>query len=170
MMSFEDIEFTINIFHKNGLTVDAAELLIREYELNHSNFKGIELREKAKPTYILLTTEGEIGQPQIVRIPENAFEFPLVLMLNLLAHEMLHVRQKSAEIAIQDRNEREWQAYYEMLFHKTFPLIPEASDFYKKHFATKGLEYYNRMGEDSDLQLKYAIEKIEVETLLASLS
>lgn len=169
-MSFEDIAFTIQIFHKNGLTVDAAELLIREYELSHSNFKGIALREKAKPDFILMTTEGEIGQPQIVRIPENTFEFPLVLMLNLLAHEMLHVRQKSAEIAIQDRNEREWQGYYEMLFHKNFPLVPDASNFHKKHFATKGLEYYNRMGSASDLQLKYAIEKREVESLLASLT
>ncbi|WP_339888834.1 hypothetical protein [uncultured Flavobacterium sp.] len=169
MMSFEDIEFTIKIFHKNGLTVDAAELLIREYELSHPNFKGIELREKAKPDFILMTTEGEIGQPQIVRIPENTFEFPLVLMLNLLAHEMLHVRQKSSVIAIQERNEREWQAYYEMLFHEIFPLIPEASDFHKKHFATKGLEYYNRMGSATNLQLKYAIQKREVETLLDSL-
>tara|TARA_R110000850_G_scaffold175976_1_gene301780 strand:+ start:28394 stop:28903 length:510 start_codon:yes stop_codon:yes gene_type:complete len=168
-MSFEDIEFTIKIFHKNGLTVDAAELLIREYELSHPNFKGIELREKAKPDFILMTTEGEIGQPQIVRIPENTFEFPLVLMLNLLAHEMLHVRQKSSVIAIQERNEREWQAYYEMLFHEIFPLIPEASDFHKKHFATKGLEYYNRMGSATNLQLKYAIQKREVETLLDSL-
>ena len=170
MMSFEDIEFTIKIFHKNGLTVEAAELLIREYELSHPNFKGIELREKAKPDFILMTTEGEIGQPQTIRIPENTFEFPLDLMLNLLAHEMLHVHQKSAEIALQDRNEREWQAYYEMLFHTNFPLIPEASDFHKKHFATKGLEYYNRMGSASDLQLKYAIQKREVETLLDSLA
>lgn len=169
MMSFEDIEFTINIFHKKGLTVDAAELLIREYELNHLNFKGIELREKAKPTFILMTTEGVIGQSQIVRIPENTFEFPLILMLNLLAHEMLHVRQKSPEFAIQDRNEREWQAYHEMLFHINFPLVPDVSDFHKKHFARKGLEYYDRMGVESDLQLRYANQKREVEGLLDSL-
>ena len=166
MMSFEDIEFTIKIFHKNGLTVEAAELLIREYELSHPNFKGIALREKAKPDFILMTTEGEIGQPQIIRIPENTFEFPLDLMLNLLAHEMLHVHQKSAEIALQDRNEREWQAYYEMLFHTNFPLVPNLSDYYRKAFAIKGLSYYHKMKEGSELQLKYEQQKKEVDDLL----
>ena len=166
MMSFEDIAFTIKIFHKNGLTVEAAELLIREYELSHPNFKGIALREKAKPDFILMTTEGEIGQPQTIRIPENTFEFPLDLMLNLLAHEMLHVHQKSAEIALQDRNEREWQAYYEMLFHKKFPLIPTLSTYYLKAFAIKGLSYYNKMKEGSELQLKYESQKKEVDDLL----
>jgi hypothetical protein len=170
MMSFEDIEFTIKIFHKNGLTVDAAELLIREYELSHPNFKGIELREKAKPDFILMTTEGEIGQTQIVKIPKNTFEFPLILMLNLLAHEMLHVRQKSPEIALHDRNEREWQAYYEMLFHNNFPLVPDLSDYYKKAFANKGLSYYKKMGEDSELQIKYADQKNQVEDLLNKIS
>lgn len=170
MMSFEDIEFTVKIFHKNGLTVEAAELLIREYELSHPNFKGIALREKAKPDFILMTTEGVIGQPQTIRIPENTFEFPLDLMLNLLAHEMMHVHQKSAEIAIQDRNEREWQAYYEMLYHKKYPLIPKLSDYYIKSFAKKGLSYYAKMGENSELQLKYKNEKEEVEKILASLA
>jgi len=166
MMSFEDIEFTIKIFHKNGLTIDAAQLLMREFELFHPNFEAFALREAAKPNYILMTTEGAIGEPQIIRIPENTFEFSLVLMLNLLAHEMIHVKQKSPELALQDRNEREWQAYYEMLFHKEFPLVPDASDYHRKSFANKGLEYYNRMGEGSDLQLKYAKEKLEVEQLL----
>lgn len=169
MMSFEDIAFTIKIFHKNGLTAEAAELLIREYELSHPNFKGIALREKAKPDFILMTTEGEIGQPQIIRIPENTFEFPLDLMLNLLAHEMLHVKQKSKEIAIQDRNEREWQAYYENLFHKEFPLVPELSNFHKKAFGNKALDYYIKMGKNSELQLKYKEEKEEVVKLLSSL-
>ena len=169
MMSFEDIEFTIKIFHKNSLTVDAAYFLIKEYGLSHPNLGSIELRETAKPDFILLTTEGAFGKPHRLVIPDNLFEFSLVLVLNLLAHEMLHIKQKALETRVDDKNEREWQAYYEMLFHTNFPLIPEASDFHKKHFATKGLEYYNRMGEESDLQLKYTIQKREVEKLLTSL-
>jgi hypothetical protein len=41
-----------------------------------------------------MTTKGTSGQKQIIRIPENTFEFPIVLMLNLIAHEMIHVSQK----------------------------------------------------------------------------
>lgn len=166
MMPFEEIEFTIKKFHDLEMTIEAAEFLIKNYELEHPNFKGFELREKAEPSFILFTTEGVFGKPQIIRIPENTFEFPLVLNLNLLAHEMLHVKQKDKISIVEDKNEREWQAYYENLFHKEFPLIPELTDFHKKAFANKALEYYNRMGENSELQLKYKEQKIEVEKLI----
>lgn len=87
----------------------------------------------------------------------------------MVAHEMLHVRQKAPESLVEDKNEREFQAYYEMLFHKEFPLVPEVSDFHKKFFGEKALEYYKRMGEDSDLQKKYLEKKIEVKILIKSL-
>ncbi|WP_264560584.1 hypothetical protein [Flavobacterium sp. N2270] len=167
-MPFEEIEFTIKKFHDLEMTIEAAEFLIKNYELEHPNFKGFELREKAEPSFILFTTEGVFGKPQIIRIPENTFEFPLVLNLNLLAHEMLHVKQKYKISIVEDKNEREWQAYYENLFHKEFPLIPELTDFHKKAFANKALEYYNRMGENSELQLKYREQKNEVEQLVSS--
>ena len=48
-------------------------------------------------------------------------------MVNLLAHEMVHVIQKSKALSIEIREEREWQAYYEMCFHKIFPKVPNAS-------------------------------------------
>lgn len=67
---------------------------------------------------------------------------------------------------IMDKNEREWQAYYEMLFHINFPQIPELSDHYKNFFGEKALIYYGRMGEGSELQLKYSEQKLEVEKLL----
>lgn len=160
---------TVNKLHLEGATISAATFLIQEYGLEHPNFKGFELREKARPDFILMTTEGVIGEPQIIRIPENTFDFPLVLMLNLLAHEMIHVQQKSAIDPVTDKNEREWQAYYEMLFHNIFPQIPELSDFHKTFFGRKALEYYNRMGVTSDLQQKYNAQKTTVETLLAAI-
>ncbi len=169
MKSYQDQLQIINNFHELGETIDAALFLVKEYKLEHSNFKGFELREKANPDFILMTTEGEIGAPQSIRIPENTFEFPLNLMLNLLAHEMVHVDQKAANNKIEDRNEREWQAYYEMLFHKMFPQIPTVSDFYKNFFANKALDYYRKMGENSVLQQKYAQQKQEVEDLVSSL-
>jgi hypothetical protein len=169
MMSFEEVEFTIKKFHALEMTMEAAEFLVKVYELEHPNFKGFELREKAEPNFILYTTEGVFGQQQIIRIPENTFEFPLVLNLNLLAHEMLHVKQKDSLSLVKEKNEREWQAYCEMLFHIEFPLIPEATDFHKKFFAKKANEYYNRMEENSELQLKYATQKKELEKLIANI-
>ena len=70
MMPFEEIEFTIKKFHELEMTIEAAEFLIKNYELEHSNFKGFELREKAEPNFILYTTEGVFGQQQIIRIPK----------------------------------------------------------------------------------------------------
>ncbi|SHL98861.1 hypothetical protein [Flavobacterium xinjiangense] len=166
MKSFQDHLKIVNNFHELGETIKVAQFLIQEYGLENPNFKGFELREKAKPEFILMTTEGALGEPQIIRIPENTFEYPLELMLNLLAHEMIHVSQKTKENRIEDKNEREWQAYYEMLFHKIFPQIPEVADFHKRFFAKKALEYFNRMGEGSQLQLKYAAQKLEVDYLL----
>ena len=69
-----------------------------------------------------------------------------------------------------DKNEREWQAYYEMNFHIMFSQIPEVSNYHKNFFAKKGLEYYEKMGKDSLLQIKYAHQKKEVEDLLFKLN
>ena len=61
---------------------------------------------------------------------------------------------------MEDKNEREFQAYYEMLFHKVFPQIPELSPFILNNLEEKYvLEYYRRMGEGSELQQKYAEQK-----------
>lgn len=70
-------------------------------------------------------------------IPRNLFDFDLNLVLNMVAHEMLHVKQKAPGQVIEDKNEREFQAYYEMLFHKVFPQIPEVSDFHKNSSEEK---------------------------------
>jgi hypothetical protein len=169
LKTLEEIKLKINTFHQNGQVINAVYWLLKKYNLKNKNLKGFEFRENAKPDFILMTTEGDFGQPQIIRIPENTFEFPLELMLILIVHEMVHVMQKTQKPYVLDKNEREWQAYYEMNFHNLFPQVPEISNFHKKFFANKGLEYYNRMGEDSELQQKYANQKKQVEDLIASL-
>lgn len=159
----------IETFHELGETIEAANYLIDVYGIKHPNFNAFELRERATPEYVLMTTEGTFGQPQIIRIPENTFEFELGLMLNLIAHEMIHVGQKVEVNAYPDKNEREWLAYYEMLFHTTYPQVPDVKDHQKKFFANKAFEYYSRMEKDGPLQQKYAAQKAEIEQLLASL-
>ncbi len=169
MLPSSDLLLQIESYHELGETIKAAEFLIKAYDMEHPNLKGFELREKAKPNYILMTAEGNFGEKQIIRIPENTFQFELVLILNLIAHEMIHVEQKSYLNKFPDRNEREWQAYYEMLFHKVYPQVPNASTFHRKFFANKAFEYYNRMEKDGELQQKYASQKAEIEQLLATL-
>lgn len=170
MKTLEEIKLKVAHFHKNGQTINALYWILKVFKLQNKNLKGFEFREKAKPEFILLTTEGTFGKKQIIKVPENIFEFQLELMLTLIGHELVHVNQKSVKPYVMDKNEREWQAYYKMNFHVLYPQIPEVSNFQKKYFANKGLEYYNRMGENSDLQLKYAHQKKEVEDLLQSLN
>lgn len=168
-MNYEKIALKIDNFHKKGKTLKAANWLLKTYNLEDENFAGFEFREKANPDFILMTTEGDFGQPQIIRIPENTFEFPLPLMLCLLAHEMVHVRQKTQQPYVTDKNEREWQAYFQMLFGTVFPNLPEISNYHKKFFANKALEYYHRMEAGGELQQKYASQKQQVDTLLQEL-
>ena len=66
------------MLHLQGETIQAAQYLLKKYGLNHHNFKEFAFREKAKLEFILMTVEGILGQKQMVRIPKNALEFPLV--------------------------------------------------------------------------------------------
>jgi len=167
-MNLEQANLQIEAYKENDQVLDAAHYLIRNFNLDHENFAGFDFREEIDEKGVLLTAEGELGEPQTVKIPRNLFDFNLDLVLNVVAHEMLHVRQKDPNSLVEDKNEREFQAYYEMLFHKIFPQIPTLSAFYIKQFGEKALEYYRRMGENSELQTKYAEQKKEVEDLIAS--
>ena len=168
-MTLEHIKDHLNAYKEYNQIFDAAYFLIETFRLGNENFAGFGFRPELEPNRMLLTTEGILGEKQMVMIPRNLFDFDLNLVANMVAHEMLHVRQKAPETLIEDKNEREFQAYYEMLFHKTFPLVPDVSDFHKKFFGEKALEYYKRMGEDSELQKKYLEQKSEVEKLIGSL-
>lgn len=165
-MNLEQINEHLEAYKSHDQIFDAANFVISSFGLSHDNFAGFGFRPELEPNKMLLTAEGGLGERQMVMIPKNIFDFDLNLVVNMLAHEMLHVRQKAPESLVEDKNEREFQAYYEMLFHKVFPNVPDVSDFHKKFFGEKALEYYRRMGENSELQLKYAEHKDEVESLI----
>ena len=168
-MNLEHIKNHLDAYNKYDQIFDAAHFLIESFGLENENFAGFGFRPELEPNKMLLTTEGALGEKQMVMIPKNLFDFDLNLVANMVAHEMLHVRQKAPETLIEDKNEREFQAYYEMLFHKEFPLVPEVSNFHKKFFGEKALEYYKRMAENSDLRKKYLSQKNEVENLIINL-
>lgn len=166
-MISENIADHVDAYKKHEQIIDAAHYILRSYNLENDNLERFEYRnEELQPNYIVITTEGSFGEPQIIRLPKNFFNFDLSLAVNLLAHEMLHVRQKTQVPFVEDKNEREWQAYTENLFHENFPQVPDAPLFNQKQFAEKALEYYKRMGEGSELQQKYAEEKAKVENRL----
>jgi hypothetical protein len=160
--------FHLNAYLAKQQITDAARFVLREYGLEHPNLLCFKIGHPSQKDSLLLTAEGQIGQRQIVNIPANLFEFEPALYLNLLAHEMLHVAQKSASQMMEDKNEREWQAYYEMLFHVRFPQIPAMSNYYLMFFAQKALVYYERMGLGSVLQEQYQHQKMLVERIVTS--
>ena len=168
-MNLDQIKIHLHTFKENNQIFEAAHFLLENFGLESENFAGFGFRQELEPNKMLLTTEGALGEKQMVMIPRNIFDFDLNLVANMVAHEMLHVRQKAPETLVEDKNEREFQAYSEMLFHKNFPLVPEVSNFHKKFFAEKALEYYKRMGENSELQQKYAAQQKEIENLISSL-
>lgn len=165
-MKLEKIQFHLESYKEKDQILDVAEFLVRQFGLEHENLKGFDFREEINPKSILLTAEGIPGQLQTVKIPKNLFDFDFALVMNMLMHEMIHVRQNAQETLVEDKNEREFQAYYEMVFHEQFPQIPELEDFYKKQFSEKALVYYGRMGEGSDLQKKYAEKRNQLEKIL----
>ena len=167
-MNYEKLQFNLNAYKETGEILDGAKFLIHQFDLDDDNFAGFGFRDELEKNSILLTANGELGELQHVMIPRNLFDFDLTLVLNMLAHEMLHVRQKDPNSLVEDKNEREFQAYYEMLFHEIFPQVPKLSPFYIKQFGEKALEYYRRMGEGSDLQQKYTEQKNEVEEFILS--
>lgn len=148
---------------------DAVHFILRTFRLDHPNLESVEIRPSSSSSTVLLTAEGPLKGRQKVYVPSNLFQFNFNLVLNLLAHELLHVRQRDPEFFVEDKNEREFQAYYEMLFHKVFPQIPDAPDFNRKQFAQKALLYYSRMEAQGPLQVKYEPQRMEVQTLLDAL-
>ncbi len=168
-MNLDQVQLQLNAYKENDQILDAANYVVDNFDLNSENFAGFEFRDELEEKSVLLTTEGALGEMQTVKIPKNLFDFDLNLVLNLLAHEMLHVRQKEFGKVVEDKNEREFQCYYEMLFHNNFPQIPDASPFFQKQFSEKAFTYYQRMGENSELQNKYRSEKEKIETLISNL-
>lgn len=168
-MTYDQLLFNINAYKENNQILDLAQFIIHEFGLEDDNLEGFGFRDELEKDSILLTANGDLGERQMVMIPKNLFDFDFNLVLNMLAHEMLHVRQKSPKMMVEDKNEREWQAYYEMLFHSNFPQIPDVSNFHKKFFGEIAIVYYNRMGEGSELQLKYAAQKDQVVQLIENI-
>jgi hypothetical protein len=99
-------------------TIAAAQFLIENTDLHTQTLK-VWTQRKAKPEFILMT-EGALGEPQIIRIPENTFEYPLHLMLNFpMRWFMWH---KMPENTIHDKTRENGEVYYKS-FHEISPSL-----------------------------------------------
>jgi hypothetical protein len=165
-MDSSQIKLHIEAYKNNVQIIDAANFLVHSFHLAKGDWGEFEFRKDENKELIVLTTDGEIGEPQKVMIPKNLFDFDFNLVINLIAHEMVHIQQKTQEPFVEDKNEREFVAHYEMLFHTIFPQVPDMSDFHKDWFGKRAIAYYNRMGVGSALQEKYAQQKSELEEII----
>ena len=119
-MITEKFKERINYLNNNKLIVEALYEILDYLNLKHSSFTGFTFREDIDPQGLLLTAEGDESTGITIRVPRNVLDFDLVLLSNILMHEMYHVHQRSGDHQIELREEREWQAYTEMIFHKKF--------------------------------------------------
>ena len=94
-MNLNQIKNDLNIFKENNQIFEAAHFLIESFGLENENFAGFGFRAELEPNKMLLTTDGQLGEKQMVMIPRNLFDFDLNLVANMVAHEMFHVRQKA---------------------------------------------------------------------------
>ncbi len=161
---------THKIAEKKGV-LKAAESLLKKYDLLPENVE-LALKPTDELKQLVVTTEGDFGEnlKQIVRVPQNLFEFPMEMVVNMLAHEMLHIQQKTGNELVMDKNEREFQAYYEGVFPEKFINLPTSPNWLKKQLANQALRYFANMGENSELQIKYAENKINLEIFLKNLT
>lgn len=166
-MITEKFKERINYLKNNHLIIEALYEILDELKLKHGAFTGFTFREEIDPKSFLLTAEGEEKNGITIRVPRNILDFDLVLLSNVLMHEMMHVFQRSGENQVETREEREWQAYTEMIFHKRFPNVPTLTNFYLKQFGEKALTYYERMPDE--MKIKYSSEKNELIQILQSI-
>jgi hypothetical protein len=74
MKSYTEHLQIVNTF-MNLRNYRCCTVLDREYGLTHPNFKGFELREKQNRIHPD-DYRRCFGEPQIIRIPDNTFEYP----------------------------------------------------------------------------------------------
>ena len=148
----------------------AVETILKKYKILPKNIE-LTIKPNDAPNNLVLITEGEFGKNlvQKVKVPENIFTFPMDMVVNLLAHEMIHIRQKTGSEPVLDKNEREFQAYFEGVFPEIFVELPASPNWLKKQLATQAIRYFMQMGP-GELQTKYTEKKEKLDEFLASLT
>jgi hypothetical protein len=170
MEALEQVWEKAKVVSENVGLENATEDILSAFGLLPQNIK-IAQKPNDNPKTLVLTTEGEFGlhATQTIRIPANLFEFPKEMVLHMLAHETYHVRQKTAINPIFDKNEREFEAYYEGVFPKHFAHLPSCPKWLKKQFATQALRYFGMIEPFSVLYFRFLTQKYQLEEYLLTI-
>jgi len=136
-----DIEKNYYALVDEGRYSEAVDLIISSYGLDkevQGNYSVIITNNPAG----LLTTEGGIGQPQVINIRTGALNFNhFGTIVRVTDHELTHVYQKTV-LMMGNHNEREFLAYHRTFFAND---IPAAQHQVLTSLYNKGVGYYNRL-------------------------
>lgn len=120
----------------------ALMLLCDELGLSHKHAVFI-LAPEIRNAYAIARGYNPIEIQISPEILQENFDFGL--FTRILAHELLHVEQRTRFFPIKNHDEREFLAYADTLLRTDLP--PIASAAVKKMFLQKGLSYYPRLSK-----------------------
>ncbi len=83
------------------------------------------------------------------------------LLLRVIAHEVLHVHQKTKLFPITSHNERELLAYCDTLFRTDLPPINDKATL--RFFVSKGLKYYEALSAWKKFRYRNLATKLQEE-------
>ena len=136
-MDLDQINFNIKAYKEHNQILDAANFVVHQFGLENKDFEGFGFREEIEINSILLTTEGEFGGAQRIIIPRNLFDFDLALVMNVIAHEMVHVSQRAAKDFVEDKNEENGRLILKCFFISAFLSYRNFPTFIKNSLQTK---------------------------------
>jgi hypothetical protein len=144
-MPVKDFELIRSRFRNNlksGTSEAAVAVLCDELGLSYKHAVFI-VAPEIRNAYAIAKSYKPI---EIQLSPEILAEnFDFGLLTRILAHELLHVEQRTRFLPIKSHDEREFLAYADTLFRTDLP--PIASKSVRKMFLEKGLSYYPRLSK-----------------------
>jgi hypothetical protein len=129
-----------------GRYADAIYSIIDHYKLDRNVQGRYRVMFTDDPQSLLITTEGAIGQRQVINIRTGFFRLNhFGTAVRFIDHELTHVYQKTI-LRMTDHNEREFLAYHRTFFAKH---IPEAHPIMLNEWYHKPINYYFKMSDYS---------------------
>ncbi|MGL5892329.1 MAG: hypothetical protein ACRC3B_20720 [Bacteroidia bacterium] len=142
-MSIRNCELIRSRFRSNlksGTPEAAVAVLCDELGLSYKHAVFV-LAPEIRNAYAIAKDYNPIVIQLSPEILAENFDFGL--LTRILAHELMHVEQRTRFFPMKNHDEREFLAYADTLFRTDLP--PIASKSVKKMFLEKGLSYYPRL-------------------------
>jgi hypothetical protein len=154
--NFDEIRKSFYERFRQGKEIDAINWLCSTLHLNSSN-AFFRMAPEIRGAYAI----AQGNRPIEILLSPLIFaeDFDFGLLTRILAHELLHVEQRTRRFfPINDHNEREILAYADTLFRQDLP--PVASKMVRQDFALKALDYYPRLSWWKQLRYRKLKEQL----------